>query len=107
MYLGSWEATKEALGQNSIASQHAAKVFLKSQSAASCVHRLEPIVFFCREPSGFQGGVGLLKSKTGAWIGVEAKKPVETVESEEERWAEDRLLSSSGGGGGGGCCSTG
>ena len=27
-----------------------------------------------------------------------AKKPVETVESEEERWAEDRLLSSSGGG---------
>ena len=41
----------------------------------------------------------MIKSKTGAaWIGVEAKKPVETVESEEERWAEDRLLSSSGGG---------
>ena len=63
--------------------RHAAKVFLKSQSAASCVHRLEPIVFFRRGPLGSRGVV-LLKAEFYPSKDGGAKKPVETVESEEE-----------------------
>ena len=47
-------------------------------------------------------GVRFAKSQT-VGASFKAKRPMsrlETVESEEERWAEDRLLSSRGGGGG-------
>ena len=47
------------------------------------MHRLEPIVFFRRGPLGSRGVV-LLKAEFYPSKDGEAKKPVETVESEEE-----------------------